>query len=49
MSDEYYEISMEQTELEKSGLNPEELEFLNYEERIIVLLESGLDPQKYDF
>lgn len=37
------------TELELSGLNPDELEFMNVEERKKRLKEVGLDPEKYDF
>lgn len=37
------------TELELSGLNPEELEFMDIEERKAALKAAGLDPQKYDF
>lgn len=39
----------EKTELELSGLDPEELEFMDIEERKKVLKAAGLDPQKYDF
>ena len=39
----------EKTELELSGLNPEELEFMDIEERKAALEAAGLDPQKYDF
>ena len=39
----------EQTELEKSGLDPVALEFMRYEERVKVLRAAGLDPAKYDF
>ena len=39
----------EKTELELSGLNPEELEFMDIEERKAALKAAGLDPQKYDF
>ena len=37
------------TGLELSGLDPEELEFMDIEERKKVLKAAGLDPQKYDF
>ncbi|MGP1361403.1 MAG: hypothetical protein ACTTK5_03120 [Candidatus Fimenecus sp.] len=37
------------TELELSGFDPDKLEFMDSEERKIVLLAAGLDPQKYDF
>lgn len=39
----------EKTELELSGLNPEELEFMDIKERKAALKAAGLDPQKYDF
>lgn len=39
----------EKTELELSGLNPEELEFMDIGERKAALEAAGLDPQKYDF
>lgn len=41
--------SENQTELEVSGLNPEELEFMNADERRKALEDAGLDPDKYDF
>ena len=37
------------TELELSELDPEELEFMDIEERKAALEAAGLDPQKYDF
>ena len=37
------------TELELSGLDPTELEFMDPEERKNLLIASGLDPKKYDF
>lgn len=37
------------TELELSGLDPTELEFMDPEERKKLLIASGLDPKKYDF
>ena len=37
------------TELELSGLDPTELEFMDPEERKKLLISSGLDPKKYDF
>lgn len=40
---------MKKAELELSGLDPEELEFMDIEERKKVLKAAGLDPQKYDF
>ena len=39
----------QQTELELSGLNPDELERMNGEERRMVLVGAGLDPDVYDF
>lgn len=39
----------EKTELELSGLNPIELEFMDASERRTVLEEAGLDPDEYDF
>ena len=38
-----------QTELELSGLDPDELEFMDADERREVLEDAGLDPDKYDF
>ena len=37
------------TELELSGLDPEELEFMDIEERKKELRAAGLDPKSYDF
>lgn len=37
------------TELELSGLDPTELEFMDPEERKKLLIASGLDPKKYNF
>ena len=37
------------TELELSGLDPTELEFMDPEERKKLLIASGPDPKKYDF
>lgn len=37
------------TELEMSGLDPEELEFMDWDERREVLEDAGLDPDDYDF
>ena len=39
----------EKTELELSGLDPEELEFMDSWERRCALEEAGLDPDEYDF
>lgn len=36
-------------ELELAGLNPEELEFMDEDERREVLEEAGLDPDDFDF
>ncbi len=37
------------TELELSGLDPEELEMMGEDERREALEEAGLDPDEYDF
>ena len=37
------------TELELSGLDPDELEFMDAEERRAALEDAGLDPDEYDF
>lgn len=37
------------TELELSGLDPDELEFMDADERRAVLKNAGLDPDEYDF
>ena len=37
------------TELELSGLDPTELEFMDPEERKKLFIASGLNPKKYDF
>ena len=39
----------DRTELEMSGLDPEELEFMDSEERRETLEDAGLDPDEYDF
>jgi len=39
----------ELTELEKAGLNPEELEWMAADERREVLEGAGLNPAEYDF
>lgn len=39
----------DRTELEMSGLDPEELEFMDWEERREILEDAGLDPDEYDF
>lgn len=38
-----------QTELELSGLDPDELGFLDVDERREALEDAGLDPDEYDF
>ena len=38
-----------QAELELSGLDPDELEFIDPDERREVLEDAGLDPDEYDF
>ena len=38
-----------QTELELSGLDPDELEFMDVDERRKALEDAGLDPDEYDF
>ncbi len=40
---------LNRTELELSGLDPDELEFMNVEKRREVLKNAGLDPDEYDF
>ena len=37
------------TELELAGIDPEELEFMDSDERRELLEEAGLDPDDYDF
>lgn len=37
------------TELELSGLDPDELEFMDPDERREALENAGLDPDEYDF
>ena len=39
----------EMTKLELSGLDPEELEFMDEDERREVLEDAGLDPDEFDF
>lgn len=39
----------ERTELELSGLDPSELEFMGRAERRTLLEAAGLDPDAYDF
>lgn len=41
--------SEERTELELSGLDPDELEYMDTDERRAVLEEAGLNPDEYDF
>ena len=44
-----FENEDEMTELELSGLDPEELEFMDEDERGEVLEDAGLDPDEFDF
>ena len=37
------------TELEQAGLDPEKLGFMRGEERRLVLVGAGLNPEEYDF
>jgi len=39
----------ELTELELAGIDPEELEYMDDEERREILEAAGLDPDEYDF
>ena len=39
----------EKTELEMLGLDPDELEFMDADERRAALEDAGLDPDDYDF
>ena len=41
--------SVVKTELELSGLDPDELEFMDADERREVLEDAGLNPEEYDF
>lgn len=41
--------STELTELQKAGLDPELLEYMDLSERIHILTDAGLDPAEYDF
>lgn len=41
--------SVELTEFEKAGINPEELGFMRAAERRAVLEHAGLNPDEYDF
>lgn len=43
------EAEEQMTELELSGLDVEELEFMDADERREALEEAGLDPDEYDF
>ena len=43
------EFEEEYTELELAGIDPEELEFMDDDERREILEEAGLDPDDYDF
>ena len=42
-------VDYDRTELEMSGLDPEELELMDPEERRETLEDAGLDPDEYDF
>lgn len=44
-----FENEDEMTELELSGLDPEELEFMDEDERREVFEDAGLDPDGFDF
>lgn len=46
---EIYDEDNDLTELEETGLDPEELEFMNADERREVLEAAGLDPDEFDF
>ena len=39
----------EETELELAGIDPEELEYMDDDERREILVDAGLDPDDYDF
>lgn len=39
----------EETELELAGIDPEELEYMDDDERREILEDAGLDPDDYDF
>lgn len=43
------DFSDDDYELELAGLDPEELEFMNEDERREVLKEAGLDPDDFEF
>lgn len=45
----FADTSESETELELSGLDPDELEFMNSDERREALEDAGLDPDEYDF
>ena len=46
---EEIEEAGEPTELECSGLDPDELEWMSSEDRRAALENAGLDPEAYDF
>ena len=46
---EEIEDAGEPTELERAGLDPDELEWMSSEERRAALEDAGLDPEAYDF
>ena len=37
------------TELQRAGLDPEKLEFMNLADRVQLLKDAGLNPAEYDF
>ena len=43
------EEDYEETELELAGIDPEELEYMDDDERREILEEAGLDPDEFDF
>lgn len=49
MMDTLTEEEQEESELEVAGLDAEELEFMDADERREVLEDAGLDPDDYDF
>lgn len=44
-----FEKDYEETELELAGIDPEELEYMDDDERREILEDAGLDPDDYDF
>ena len=47
--DDEEDYDFDETELELAGIDPEELEYMDEEERREILEEAGLDPDDYDF